>query len=167
MSGCSYRSIMAVVCVALLVPLTGCPLAADLVNPAFLSAFGFDPDTIILPEGRVLVTFNNQTQFPATFAAAAIPDMLEVAGAITLTATNVDGNTTRTLVVDCPVDVIAPGVVGVLADGALVELLYEGSPLVSGSDFQCGDVIEMRVVQAGGGADATTFVIQVEVLAGR
>jgi hypothetical protein len=115
----------------------------------------------------VLVTFNNQTQFPATFAAAAFPDMLNAEDVTTLTATNVDGNTTRTLVVDCPVDVIAPGVIAVLADGTLVELLYEGTPLVSGSDFQCGDVIEMRVVQLGAGVDATAFAIQVEVLAGR
>jgi hypothetical protein len=44
---------------------------------------------------------------------------------------------------------------------------YTGTPLVSGRDFRCGDVIEVRLVQVGDGGEEANFAIQVQVLAGR
>jgi len=148
----------------LLVPLTGCLLAADLVNPTVLSAVGLDPATIIPPQGRVLIAFQNSTQGVAAFAAVAYDSALD---AILVSATDVAANETRTMVVDCPVGAVIPLMAGTVVNDALAEVVYAGAPLVAGTDFVCGDVIEVRLIQLGAAADAAAFEMQVQVLAGR
>jgi len=84
-----------------------------------------------------------------------------------VSATDVAGNDTRTMVVECPVGVVTPlGIVALVEDTA-VELTYAGAPLVSSTDFVCGDVIEMRLVQLAGVGGAVELGIEVRVLAGR
>src|SRR5262245_726215 len=55
-----------------LAPLFGCVIAADLVNPGFFGSFGLDPGTVTPPAGRVIVAYNNQTQFVARFHVLAL-----------------------------------------------------------------------------------------------
>ncbi|MBU0616231.1 MAG: hypothetical protein KKI02_00795, partial [Planctomycetes bacterium] len=46
------------------------------------------------------------------------------------------------------------------------ELAYEGNPLISGSTFSCGDVIEIRFSQTGP-TDAPVFSVSVRVIPGQ
>ena len=169
MSGKRRRFLVLVGSLALLVPLVGCVFAADLVNPGFLAAAGFDPGTIIPSQGTVVIVFNNATQYPVTNMFASVADILSggVEDPRLVSATDMVANETRAMVVDCPVDVVAPGGASVVVEGAVTEVIYGGSLMVSSEDYRCGDVIEIRVVQVGdAGADAA-FVLQVQVLAGR
>jgi hypothetical protein len=169
---------------AVLLPLLGCALATDMLNPDFVSALGFDPATVIRPGGAVVIAFENSTIATTDFGAS-------VASSLALLETDpqyvyardVGPNETRTMVVGCPVGVIAPsapigdsvatavGAGSQTADQATqavaFNLTYMGSPLLAGRDFVCGDVIEIRVIQTGEDATSATFAITVRVLAGR
>jgi len=166
----------------LLVPASGCFVATDLLNPEFFSALGFDPATIIPPQGRLVIAFRNATSFPADFYAITWNDPTGAAADFELVfATGVEGGETRTMVVDCPVGAVLPGAAGqgtaapaavvyAVAETAasVISLTYEGSALLSGNDFVCGDVIEIRVAQTGEEAtDAGAYSLQVQVLPGR
>ena len=168
MSGRSLRFCLLVAGLPVLATLTGCVVAADLVSPAFLSSLGFDPGTVIPSQGRVVIAFRNATTYPAAFAAVVSDDARDAtSNALTVSATDVAGNDTRTMVVECPVGVVTPlGIVALVEDTA-VELTYAGAPLVSSTDFVCGDVIEMRLVQLAGVGGAVELGIEVRVLAGR
>jgi hypothetical protein len=164
MSGNSLRLFLLVACLPLLAPLMGCFFATDLLNPQVLSAVGFDPATIIPPQGRVVIAFQNSTEYPADFFAVVSDNILdETAPRSVISASNVAANETRTLVVDCPVGDVLPTAVLVDVDGAVTQVDYAGAPLSSGSEFVCGDVIQMRVTQLAAGA----FAIEVQILPGR
>jgi hypothetical protein len=166
--------------IGLAVPLlSGCVVLSDVINPNLLVSLGFDPNTILPPTGTVIVVFNNQTQFPVTFYAfqAQEPNDLRVDAAnLSLT---VDPNATRNDVLDCPVGVISPGVLDndfnpdplaatVFTGQQGVDLNYAGAPLLSGRDYTCGDVIEIRVTAGAAGGDAQqAFAVTVRVLPGR
>lgn len=168
MRGNTSRLFMLVAGLPLLAPLTGCFMATDLLNPGVLSAIGFDPETIIPPQGRVVIAFQNSTQGVALFAAAVSDDVRDVTSNVVMaSATNVAANETRTMVVDCPVGIVTPALFAVVLNDAITEVAYNGAPLAAGTDFVCGDVIEMRLVQVGDGAAADVFEIQIRVLPGR
>lgn len=152
----SFRSSAAAILLIAPVSLSlfGCAVATDLINPGFLSALGFDPQSIIPASGTVVVAFVNDTSTTARFYAYALEDTPNPTDARNLVV-DVEGNWARFRVLECPIGFFAPGsfVDGVVVQLALqsttsggeaVELNWEGDVLVEGSDFQCGDVIELR-----------------------
>ena len=167
MSGKSLRFVAFVIGLPLLLPLTACFMAVDLVNPAFVSALGVDPATVIPSQGRLVIAFNNATQYDVAAAVAAVSHKASPSASdfTTVAATDIPANETHTMVVDCPVQIVVPGGMTVLVDGAAADALYTGSPMLAGEDFRCGDVIEIQVVEVG--ASGGTFEIRVRVLAGR
>lgn len=176
MSGYSCRSWLLAAGLSLLVPLAGCVVVTDLMNPGVLSAVGLDPATVIRPQGRIIIAFQNSTQFPLPFVSAftgpTVPSAAttaeELAEEIVLvSATNVDVNETRTMVVDCPVGVVLPSQAFVLRAADVVEVNYAGSLLIAGEDFVCGDVIQVSVVQVGDADGQEAFEIRVQKLPGR
>lgn len=167
MRGNPLRFFLLVVCLPLLVPLSGCVVAADLVNADLLSGLGFDPATVVPSEGRLLIAFRNLTQYPASFVAVVSDDTRDpTSNAVTVAAYDVAANDTRIMVVDCPVGIVTPGGAAVLVDGSLVDVAYNGTALTAGTDFLCGYVIEIQVSQTGAGGEAA-FEVQIRVLPGR
>lgn len=160
--------------VAALCGATGCFVAADAINPGIFSAFGLDPGSITRPPGTVIVTLNNTTDFDAIF----FTGYSNEAGATTTTIgvdDEVAGNTTLNRVFACPVTLLRPGqfgladanaAVAVFANNAPVTVAYAGAPLRTG-DFNCGDLVEVRLERVGAGVDAAAFRLVVQVLPGR
>jgi hypothetical protein len=165
----SLRIAALVAALPLFAALPGCFVATDVLNPDFVAGIGFDPATIIPAQGRLIIAFRNATQFTVTgaFATVAKDATATVDELVTVSATDIAANETRTMVVDCPLAVVAPGGATVAEAGTAVAVAYGGSALLSGSDFFCGDVIEIAVVQLGGDEEAALFDIQVRVLPGR
>ena len=158
----------------------GCAIATDLINPAALSALGLDPATIIPPEGRALVTFNNMSSLSAIFVIAVSDNPGDpTSNAQTIFSEILQPNQAQTASLDCPVGVLTPGTpaadfstgttaVFVAAGDDGVEVTYNGAPLIFGTDFVCGDLVEMRLVQTGNDATmADSFQILMRVIPGR
>jgi hypothetical protein len=172
MFGKSLRAKLVVLSIAL-APVSGCQIAGDLIDPAFLSAFGFDPETVALPQGRVIVAFNNTSRSDAEFfVTSASTDLTSTQQASAEVGAGESGNA----VFDCPIGLIFPGTVdgqtvgpavAVATAMGVVAVPYTGVPIESGRDFQCGDVIEVRLEQIGQGAAAGDFAIRVTIRAGR
>lgn len=146
-------------CGLLLLPTLGCAFAADLVNPDFLRQVGFDPATVVPPAGKVVVTFVNDTTQTATMYAYWSENVDRITG-WELTAIIPPGEI-MSEAVDCPVAMIGPGQVNedfsvnstaasVGDTGGQTEVTYEGTALISGLDFVCGDLIEIRLIQTSG-----------------
>jgi len=153
--------------VALLLPMPGCFVATDLLNPGILSAVGVDPATVIPSQGRLLITYRNMTSGVAYFTSIVADDLAQAETDPTLVfATEVGASEMQTMVVDCPVGIMSPIGAGVITDTAVAELTYGGSPLYSGEDYVCGDVIEVRLVETGG-TEGVQYSLEVRVLAGR
>ncbi len=176
MSGKTLRFFSVIGCAAALLPLAGCAMVTDLISPDFLSTLGIDPATVIRPPGAIVIAFQNSTSGVADFGATVASSLLTTTGDLQYVyARDVAANQTRTMVVDCPVGVVAPGApLGGGAAAAIVvggsvnaTLAYAGAPLVEGVDFVCGDVIEIRVVETGIDAENLAVLLQVQVLAGR
>jgi hypothetical protein len=169
MSGNRRGFLVLLASLALLVPLVGCVFAADLVNPGILSAFGFDPESIIPSQGSVVIAFNNTTQYAVDSMYASIGESVSTAAEDfeLVSATDLVASETRALAFDCPVGVVAPGGAFVVVAGTVEEVTYGGSLMVAGDDFSCGDVIQMSLVQVGGDDTDVAFAFQVQVLAGR
>lgn len=157
----------------------GCIVATDLVNPVLLTSLGFDPATVIPPEGRLLVAFTNSTSSAALFFAQASDDPTDPLSNLrsldTETGSPLAAGETRTLVLDCPVGVVTPGTeaaadfaTGTTAVTVLeatpVEIAYVGAPLILDREFECGDVIQMEVTQLGTGG---AFTLSIRVIPGR
>lgn len=164
----------------LLLPIGGCVVATDLLNPGVLTAFGLDPATVIRPAGRTLVTFNNTSGFDASFEVAVSDDPADpTANATFFFSEFLRPNQTQTAAFDCPIGVLTPGTpsadfstdtvaVSVVTAAGLVTVNYTGAPLVAGVDFLCGDLVEMRLVQTGVDAmGVASFGIQMRVVPGR
>jgi hypothetical protein len=161
-----------------LAPLTGCQIPADLINPDLITSLGFDVESISPSAGRIVVAFNNEASSPADFFIAVSDDPADpLSNVIGAPVTNVAAGETVNRVFDCPVGVITPGLpnaegtTGTAAinvqTGAGIAVLYNGSTIVSGRDFRCGDVVEIRLVQTGDGAAAADYAIVVTIRAGR
>jgi len=134
-------------------------LAADLINPDFLRQVGFDPATIVPPSGKVVVVFRNDTDQTATMYAYWSENVDRITGG-EMTAIVPPGEIMSDAV-DCPVAMIGPGQVdedfSVNSTAAFVgdagqqtEVTYQGMALISGVDFVCGDLIEIRLIQISG-----------------
>lgn len=138
------------------VALTGCAVVTDMINPDLLTSFGIDPQTVFRSEGSVIIAFKNSTAYPAPYMGVITTDSvytdLETAD---LTDETVDlrdvydlpAGETRTLVVDCPIYWIMPGTAFGSTGEGVEEVAYAGYPLVDGYEFQCGDVIEVELIQ--------------------
>lgn len=156
--------------------MSGCVLLSDAVNPNLLTQIGLDPNTIFPSAGTVIVVFNNQTQFPVTFYVYQAQEPSDLAVDGTNVARLVDPNTTRNSVLDCPLGVISPGVLdanfepqtlaATVFNGQGTDVDYLGAALISGRDFTCGDVIEIRVIAAAAGDQQDAFAVAVRVLPG-
>lgn len=174
MFGTSFPAKLAAVALCLVPLCGGCQIAADFINPSVYTALGLDPDTVTPPQGRIVVAFNNTTASLATFfVTVANSDLTDLREA----SAEVGGGQTGNAVFDCPIDLVLPGgiatgdqgtpaVVVTTAMGNVV-VNYAGVAIEAGRDFQCGDVIEVRLQQVGAGAAAADFNIRVTIRAGR
>ena len=150
----SRRYLLPLVLGLLIVPLSGCFVVADLLKEQALTSLGFNPDSILAAQGRVLVAFTNQTSGEIAQFSAAVSDQILSSGQLatadfqTLLATAIPAGETRTLVVDCPTGVIVPGTAVVVINNVVSTVTYAGSQLTSGSEFVCGDVIELALVES-------------------
>jgi len=159
----------------LLASLLGCGLSTELFNPDFFSSLGIDAQSIARSPGRIVLAFRNYSNATIVFASATYTDRsitqfaqneAEFTASLRLAdVQNVAANETRTLVLDCPVRVIVPGGITAVTDESAADVTYQGSLLVVDEDYECGDVIEMGLVQTGDTADSLT--LQVRVLPGR
>ena len=168
---------------ALCVALSGCVLAADMINPAFLFSVGIDPVLVLPQSGTVIVTFRNDSGAPAVFYAYELTDARNPAAGGRNFSVEVPRGQVRNEVLFCPVGVISLGVVGAdgttadttgaqvfgAADAAGADVAYEGTPLRAGVEYSCGDVISVRLVRGGGtGTDAAAaYSFLVEIVRGR
>jgi hypothetical protein len=185
MSGKVLRFFAVTGCAAVWLSLVGCAMVTDLISPNFLATLGIDPATVIQPQGRVIIAFQNSTIATTDFGATVASSVAALAtDPVYVYARDVAPDETRMMVVECPVAAILPSAPiggseltavgsGTRTSGQTTEtvdfaLAYQGAVLQEGLDFECGDVIEVRVVQTGGGTDTTIAVtLQVQVLAGR
>ena len=154
MRGNSFRLLSVVVCTAVVVPIIGCAVAADLVNPAFLSALGLDPEAVLPSSGTVVVAFVNDSQLTARFFAYSLAEPGLLSSARNLVV-DVEPGGSRFMVLDCPVGAFAPGTVSgntvntnaitVPPEGGtdVFQFAWDGDSLIGGVDFQCGDVIQV------------------------
>ena len=166
---------------ALCVPLSGCFVAADLLNESALSSLGIDSSAVSASEGRVLIAFDNNTSGEITSFTAQVSGQILGVGETTaadlqtLYATNIPAGETRTLVVDCPTGTIIPGTATLVrSDESLATTVYGGSMLTSGSEFVCGDVIEFSLLETttsetdaqGNTTTTSALTISVRILPG-
>ena len=163
--------------VVALAPLTGCIFAADLLNPAAISAIGLDPNSINRPVGTVLVVFVNDTELPAIFTAFQQDDPTEVGTPPSFRSfqVGVDPNSNSNELLNCPTGRISLGFpqadgtvngdVSVVVGATVVA--YTGDQVLEGVDYLCGDLIEYRVSVIPGGDPATNFVVTARIIPGR
>jgi len=148
-------------------PISGCAIATDVINPDFLVGLGIDPATVIRRQGVVLVAFVNQTSWPADFYAFSMANTADPRRGSRNFSTSVAAQKVRNEVVECPVEIISPGALTAdysvnFAVAAIVHeestdatVAYTGVPLRLGESFQCGDVVEISLVRVSGtSADA-------------
>lgn len=162
-----------------LAPLSGCLLAADVVNPAAWAAIGIDPATVARPPGVILVAFNNTTRYDATFFAYSMADRLDPTKGARSFAAVAEAGQTANEVLECPVGVISAGTlqadfsVDTLAatvetgeEQGQVQVAYAGPALELGTAFACGDVIEIRLIEQRVG-ETSQYFISLRVIPGR
>lgn len=164
----------------LLLALSACGLVSDALAPGLATQLGLDPASIKPQLGTVMVAFNNTTRYPATFFAYLSVDATDLTRSSRNFSADIAAGKVGNEVLDCPVGLISPGsldsafapggiaasVAGVAGStAALAEVAYAGNPVISGSSFSCGDVIEIRLT-AGGTTEAPTFAVSVRVIPG-
>lgn len=168
----SSRLIVASIAVFGLASSTGCFIAADLLNPAAIATFGFDPSTIQAPVGSVIVVFVNDTDQPAVFHAFQQDDPDDDTTASTFEV-QVDPNSNQNEVLSCPTGLVSLGLPTLAGGGndsahvGATEVAFTGDPVLESRDYLCGDVIEYRVSVIPGGDPASDFVITARVIPGR
>lgn len=153
---------------------SGCAVFSDLLNPEALTALGVDPATIVASQGKSVIVYTNDTNSGVFFVTTISDDPGNpISNLDPLIIGEVASGESRNIVVDCPLGVVTPGIATeaflseggaafVVTAGGVAEVPFAGSGLVSGADFICGDLIEIRLVEAGG-----VFDFQVRVLPGR
>lgn len=163
----SRRGVCAVA--LLLACCAGCGIALDTINSDLLVGLGLDPFVINPPSGRIVVTLNNTTDVAATFFVG-----FSRANGATVTdegfSAEVEADSIQSFVLDCPIALLRPGQQGLadtnaavaiaLPDGMLAEVEFFGDALTA-ADLFCGDVIEVRLNQFGGGTAAENFSVVV------
>lgn len=158
----------------------GCALVADLFAEGLAADLGLDPATVKPQQGTILVAFVNNTRYTATFYAYKTSDATDLTSGAKNFSAEVTAGEVQNEVLDCPIGLVSPGTLGTdfsidataatlsdVADGeaAVATVAYEGTPLVSGSTFACGDVIEIRLSQVTVG-DEQEFLLSVRVIPG-
>lgn len=171
----------------------GCDIT-DLFSEQFLIGIGQDVIPPPAATGTVIVTITNNTPFVAVMRFLAEPDAQRVPEGFSeqfFTQVPLTSGETQNQVFDCPLDRVRPGLEGVRQDGtddvestsaatvfttnmaddggveqAVVEIAYLGSPLLSGRDYQCGDVIAISVAPQPATENEPQFRIFVEILPG-
>jgi len=143
----------------------GCAVLTDVFNPDTFPAFAA-PDP-----GVVIVALNNDSDFPAVIFAGVSRD--SAIATIDYATVNVNANETSNRVYNCPLTLVSAGPpdggTGALVlgpGGEVFEVAYNGGPILS-NDFSCGDVIEIRLIQNGNGAEAEDYALQLIVRPGR
>lgn len=168
----SSRLIAASIAALGLASSTGCFVAADLLNPAAIATFGFDPATIQSPVGTVIVVFVNDTDQPAIFHAFQQDDPDDDTTASTFEV-QVDPNSNENEVLSCPTGLVSLGSPVLPAGGpdaahvGATVVAFTGDPVLESRDYLCGDVIEYRVSVIAGGDPTSDFVITARVRPGR
>ena len=163
-----------------ILPALGCALAASALNPNLLSQLGFDPNTIFPSTGTVIVVFDNQTSSVVVFNVWYADDPVAFTGSSHNISIPVDPTSTDNEVLNCPVGGLAPGTLGAdfkpTTDAAVVQtgatpVAYNGATLISGRDFECGDVVIVHLTQQAGqsgqGGTTNPYAITVQVVPGR
>jgi len=158
----------------------GCAVIADLFDAGLAAEFGIDPATIKPQQGTILVAFVNNTRFTATFYGYKTSSATDLSSGAKNFSAEVAPGEVQNEVLECPIGVVSPGSLGTdfsidataatLSDvaggeAAAAVVAYAGTPLVSGSAFSCGDVIEVRLTQVTVG-DQVEFLLSVRVIPG-
>ncbi len=157
---------------ASLLLLGGCGLVSDIFDPGLASQIGLDPAIIRPQQGTIIVAFNNTTRYPAVFYCAWSLDAQNLSQKSRNFSVDVPGGNE---VLECPVGLITPGSIEaeftynnlaavVTAPGA-GEVTYNGGPLLNGTSYLCGYVIEVRLYSIGTGENAT-YGVTVRVIPG-
>jgi len=142
------------------VAIGGCTLATDLVNPTLATSLGL-PGSQSGERGVVIMAFNNTTRFPAVFLAFEAEDATDATSGRNFSVQVQPGEVANEII-ECPVAVLGPGTLGadlsvdtaaavVVAGQNLATVEYAGGPLLSGTAYKCGDVIEVRLVATATG----------------
>jgi hypothetical protein len=156
----------------LLPVLPACVVVGDALNPLFISGLGFDPDTLTADPGTIIFVFDNQSSaalatFEVEYGLNSVGEE-DISFELSVAATNADPSPANQ-VIDCPLGEVLPTGVEIIAtadDGTTTttEVAWTGGTLRNGVDYQCGDVIVFRLVDAPG-AEAD-FTLQVEIIPG-
>jgi hypothetical protein len=146
------------------VGMAGCDLS-NVFSDEFLLGLGIDTTLApTIPTGTVIVTITNNTAVTAEMSFLVKPNGQRVpAGSETTLGTEsvLAPGETANRVFDCPVDVVTIGrlgddgsesAVGAIVfqaaaegDTTQVEVSYTGSQILSGRDYECGDVVAIRL----------------------
>ena len=173
----------------------GCDFT-DLFSDDFLIGLGIDSSLApTAATGTIIVTYSNNTSYIAVMRFMVEEDAQRVpdgTGQQQYWQHGLDTGESANLVFDCPTDRITPGLEGLRTDNiegevttsaatiyqvataddgttevTQVEVAYGGSALLSGRDYQCGDVISITVSpQAVLNDSDVPFHIFVQVLPG-
>ena len=159
-------------CGAALLSSLGCAIAADVFSPAIFASFGLDPASISGGGGTVIVSFTNNTTFPATFLAFESEDASNLATDSRNFSVEVEAGETRNEVLTCPVEVISPGsldasfaidalAANVTTDGGTETAEYGGAALIEGLDYSCGALIDIQLFPPTGALAAYQLTVRV------
>ncbi|MBU0640000.1 MAG: hypothetical protein KKB50_14120 [Planctomycetes bacterium] len=171
----------------LLVPLGGCVVAADLVNPAFFEQLGLDATTIIGQSGFVVVAFSNETDQQARFHLYFAVDATDLRAGVDEIFSDVFPGDMSSEPVPCPFELLSFGEVddnfSANTTGAVLTAVtagqdaqaestveYAGAPLIAGVDFVCGDLIDVQLYQTTTGTadnQQNQYAFRIRVIPGR
>ncbi len=157
--------------------LSGCFVAADLIEEDLLRALGINPRLLAGEPGKIVVAFNNSTRAAAEMFVIYTDE--PTAGNYTRERSlTVSPGEVRNAVIDCPVTLLTPGSLSLGATeaarvtptgaGGPTAVAYLGTPL-GRADFACGDLIVVTLTQtAGAGTEQqATYAIRVQVVPGQ
>lgn len=173
-----HHNWVCVVCGLLLLPVGGCTILADALDPNLALELGLDPATITGQQGVILVSFVNNTRNPATFYAFEVANANTASSSARNFSLQVSGGDVSNEVLYCPVGLFGPGELDasltpafdqaavVSEDEGDVEVAYAGGVLQSGDAYQCGDVIEIGLSTIVVDEDET-YVVTVQVIPGQ
>lgn len=157
--------------------LSGCFMAADLIEENLLRALGISPRLLAEEPGKIVVAFENTTRAAAQMFVA-YTDVSESTVYTRGHWSTVPPGEVSNLVIDCPVTLLTPGSLSVGATeaarvtpaggGGEIVVPYLGTPL-GRSDFACGDMIVVTLTQraATGTEQQAEYGIRVQIVPGQ
>jgi hypothetical protein len=148
----------------------GCAIALDLLNPGVFSVLGIDPAAISGRRGTVIMNFRNNSDGVAVFYAFESADAIDLTIDSRNFSAEVAPGESRNEVLSCPVAVLSPGslsaayafqplAASVVSGTGATTVDYLGTPLLDGSDFRCGYVIDVQLSGTGGNYTLSVRVI--------